>query len=218
MKKLLALAPLFLLVIGTYAEAQTSFVVGGDTTVLLDTDTLAAAASLELSGVSDDVTLTAEGAAVFGINARDAASLPTTFAYTPTDLAPFSGAIEHTGSVFFNSDTVEVGNFTIGFDGDRVSGNNSGFFVESTTGINAILFDVAGPSVTAQSTSLAIDADLVVSSEFATFLVDNGLATADLTGADVGDASVRGISAVPEPGSVAIVSLLGLFGLVRRRS
>ena len=39
-------------------------------------------------------------------------------------------------------DTVEVGNFTIGFDANRVGGNISGFFVESTTGVEAILFDV----------------------------------------------------------------------------
>ncbi|MEM6692969.1 MAG: PEP-CTERM sorting domain-containing protein, partial [Planctomycetota bacterium] len=206
-----------LFVLNSYAHAQTTFVIGGDTTVLLDTDTLSSAASLDFSGVSDDVGTTPEGAAIFGINGRGAASLPTTFSYTPSSLAPFAGTIEHTGSVFFNNDTVEVGNFTIGFDNDRVSATNSGFFVESTTGIGAILFDVAAnPSVTAEVSSLAIDSDLLVSNEFATFLTDNSLATQDLTGADVGDASIRGISAVPEPSSALLISLLGL-GFVRRR-
>ena len=216
--KTIFFAPLLLLALCTVANAQTSSVIDGETSVLLDVDLLASAASLEFSGVSSDVGVSAEGAAIFGINPRDAAALPTTFTYTPGTLSPFSGTIEHLGSVFFNDDSVEVGNFTIGFDAGRASTTTSGFFVESTTGISAILFDVATPSnLVAGETNLDIDADLLVSAEFATFLTDNSLASSDLTGADVGDASVRGISAVPEPSSVFVVSLLGLLGLRRQR-
>lgn len=194
-------------------------ITGGQTSVLLDTATLSSAASLELSGVSPDVIAPGnlgDGSVAFGINARDAASLPTTFSYDSDDfLGTFGGTIEHSGSVFFNDDTVEVGDFTIGFDAMRVGGDRSGFFVASTTGISAILFDVANPStLEATASSLEIQADLLVSSEFAQFLLDNQLASADLTGADVGDALVQ---AVPAPGGVALLGLGGLAAARRRR-
>lgn len=209
-----------LAVIGT-AAALTGFasthalaidVTGGQTSVLLDTDLLSTAAGLDLSSVSPDVIVPGElgaGSVAFGINARDAATLPTTFTYEP-GLASFSGTIEHTGSVFFNSDTVEVGNFTIAYDAARVGGDRSGFFVSSTTGVVAPLFDVGSPVVDpADATGLGINADLLVSSEFAAFLGDTGL-----TGADVGDAFVN---AVPEPGSLGLIAVGGLAALRRRR-
>ena len=98
-------------------------IVGGQTSVLLDTATLSAAASLDLSGVSGPVIAPGNlgaGSVAFPINPRSAASLPTTFSYDPANfLGTFSGTIEHTGSVLFNAGTVEVGNFTIGFDAAR---------------------------------------------------------------------------------------------------
>ena len=206
------------LALSAAASAQTFDVIGGQTSVLLDTGTLSAAASLDLSSVSSDViapgSLGADSVA-FGINPRDAASLPTTFSYTD-GLGSFGGTIEHTGSVFFNMDSVEVGNFTIGFDAARVGGDRSGFFVESTTGIAAILFDVASPSsLEATGDGLTIGADLLVSNEFATFLSDAGLASSDLTGADVGDARVEGV--VPAPATAALLALGGLAATRRRR-
>jgi hypothetical protein len=201
------------------ANAQFDFdVVGGQTSVLLDTNTLSAAASLDLSGVAGDTIAPGElgaGSVAFPINPRDAASLPTTFSYD-AGLANFGGTIEHTGSVLFNSDTVEVGNFTIGFDANRATGNNSGFFVESTTGIAAILFDVEAPSgLVADGTGLQITANLLVSPEFAGFLTDNGLASTNLTGADVGDAFVN--AAIPAPGAAGVLALAGLAASRRRR-
>lgn len=201
------------------AHAGVAEVTGGQTSVLLDTGTLSSAASLDLSGVSPDVNAPGDlgpDSVAFGINPRDAVSLPTTFTYDPGDfLGSFAGTIEHTGSVLFNADSVEVGNFTIGFDGARVGGDRSGFFVESTTGVSAILFDVANPStLDATASSLTIGADLLVSSEFAGFLSDNGLAQSDLTGADVGDALVQ---AVPAPGALGILAAGGILGVRRRR-
>ncbi len=204
--------------IGLAVQAQND-VIGGQTNVLLDTAALSAAASLDLSGTGGPVIAPGDlGAAsvAFPINARDAASLPTTFSYED-GLASFSGTIEHTGTVLFNSDTVEVGNFTIGFDAARATGNNSGFFVESTTGIAAILFDIEAPSgLTADSTDLSIEANLLVSPEFAGFLQNNSLASTDLTGVDVGDALVSA-AAVPEPTSLALLALGGLATMRRRR-
>jgi hypothetical protein len=200
------------------AQAQPVDVIGGQTNVALDTATLSSAASLDLSSVSGDVIApgTIPDSVAFGINARDAASLPTTFSYDPSDfLGTFSGTIEHTGSVFFNTDTVEVGNFTIAFDAARADATRSGFYVESTTGIAAILFDVAPPSsLNATATNLDIGADLLVSPEFATFLTDQGLASADLTGADVGDALVEAVA--PEPTS-AMLALLAAGVMLRRQ-
>ena len=172
---------------------------GGQTSVVLNFDALAAAASLELSGVSGDVIApgSLDGSVAFGITPRTAGDLPTTFAYDATDFfGTFGGTIEHRGSVFFNDGTVEVGNFTIGFDAARVGtldGNASGFYVESTAGVSAILFDVANPSVLfASSLEAVVGADLLVSPEFAGFLLSIEFAEADLTGVAVGEALVEG--------------------------
>ncbi|MEM1213860.1 MAG: hypothetical protein AAGI68_16350 [Planctomycetota bacterium] len=203
------------------ASAGSVQVVGGQTSVLLDTATLSAAANLDLSGVSSDVIAPGElgpNSVAFAINPTDG-SLPTTFAYDPADfLGSFSGAIEHSGSVFFNNDAVEVGDFTIGFDASRAGGNASGFFVESTTGIAAVLFDIGAPSLLdAQSDSLTIEADLLVSNEFANFLLGQSLASSDLTGATVGSARVSAVS-VPSPSTVlGGLALCGLFVARRRR-
>jgi hypothetical protein len=202
-----------------FASGQSVGVVGGQTNVALDFDTLSAAASLDLSGVSGDVIAPGSipDSVAFSINGRDAANLPTTFTYDPSDfLGSFAGTIEHSGSVFFNNDTVEVGNFTIGFDGTRAVGANSGFFVESTTGIAAILFDIGAPStLNAGSSSLEIGADLLVSAEFGAFLFDNGLSQSNLAGADVGDALVQ--ATVPAPGGLAALAGAGLLATRRRR-
>ncbi|MEQ8770276.1 MAG: hypothetical protein RIB60_07180 [Phycisphaerales bacterium] len=180
------------------AAANEVQVVGGETNVVLDTATLSAAASLDLSSVDGDVLTSEklEGGVAFPITARDAGVLPTTFAYEVGNfLGTFSGTIEHAGEVRFNSDTVVVGDFTIGFDAARagtLNGAASGFFVESTAGIQAILFDVSAPSTLgATALEATIGADLLVSPEFGAFLFDNGLSASNLAGADVGDALVH---------------------------
>ncbi len=208
---------------GTVSAASVT-VNGGATSVALDTDTLSSAASLDLSSVSNDVISPGAipGSVAFAINAPDAPSLPTTFMYDPADfLGSFSGSIEHQGSVFFNSDTVEVGDFTIGFDANRagtLNGLASGFFVASNVGIQAILFDIENPStLNAASESLQIGANLLVSPEFAGFLTSNSLASVDLSGADVGDAQVNA-TAIPTPTAAAgILVGLGLMALRRQR-
>lgn len=198
--------------IAASAQAQEFDVIGGSTSVLLDTALLSSAAGLDLFGTVGDVLPgdLGMGSVAFPINARDG-SLPTTFSYD-AGLASFSGAIEHEGGVQFNDGAVTVGDFTIGFDAGRVAGDNSGFFVESTLSIAAILFDVQlkDPAPIADASDLIINADLVVSPEFAAFLGDAGL-----TGADVGDAQINAI--VPAPATAAVLGITGLAAIRRRR-
>ncbi|MEM1107605.1 MAG: hypothetical protein AAGH99_02840 [Planctomycetota bacterium] len=224
-RKLLAgvgLSALGLMAIATSASADTTLIDGGQTSVLLDTAALSAAANLDLSGISEEVIAPGNlgsGSVAFGINGRTGAN-PTTFAFDSSDfLGSFSGTIEHTGSVFFNDNAVEVGDFRIGFDAGRaggLDGQASGFFVESLAGINAVLFDVSAPSaLEVGSRSLLIDADLLVSNEFAGFLQANSLASTNLAGVDVGDARVQA-TAVPTP-TAAAAGLLLVTALAARR-
>lgn len=202
----------------TGLASAVSLVEGGATSVSIDTSLLASAAGLTLSSVSPDVISPGAipGSVAFSINSTAASSLPSTFSYTSGTLAPFSGAINHSGSLLFNGDTVEVGNFSIGFDAARVAGLNSGFFVESTTGVAAILFDLANISADAVTdTSFVVSGNLAVSPEFGQFLLTNALAASDLSGANVGSAQINA-SAIPEP-STALSVLLASFGLIVRR-
>ncbi|MEO1498104.1 MAG: PEP-CTERM sorting domain-containing protein [Planctomycetota bacterium] len=191
------------------ATAQDSAVIGGSTSVALDTDLLETAAGLTLTGAAGtDGLVTLPGAVAFPITGG------TDFAYTAGDFpgGPFSGAITHTGTVTFNTDTT-VGDFTIGFDASRATDGRSGFFVESTTGLEAIVFDTAVTGLASASEfKLDLSVDLLVSPEFAGVLGDNSL-----IGADVGDARI--LAAVPEPTSIAaaLVAALGVAGARRRR-
>ena len=63
-----------------------------------------------------------------------------------------------------------------------------------------------------------VTADLLVSASFAQALLDLGLASSNLTGADVGDAWIQGFNQViPAPGAVAMLAVAGLVGSRRRR-
>jgi hypothetical protein len=192
------------------AAAGTVDIEGGQTNVALDFDTLQAAANLFFIGVSDDVIAPGDipDSVAFPINERDPdfeagddddEELPTTFAYDALDfLGSFSGTIEHTGTVQFlgiPAGPILVGDFTIGFDADRagtLDGNASGFFVASTSGVEAVLFDVSVSSLFASRLDLDVGGDLLVSPEFAGLLLTLGQTDLDLAGADVGDYLIDG--------------------------
>ena len=197
--------------------AATVVVGSGRTSIALDTATLESAANLTVSGTSDGVIAPGDlpQSVAFPITPA------TTFRYDPADfLGSFTGTIEHEGSVLFNDGAIEAGDFTIGYDAGRagdLGGLASGFYVKSNAGLDAVLFDVAAPdALSATASLLAIDADLLVSPEFAAVLRSAGQATADLGGADVGNARVAA-NAVPLPAPAA-AGLLGLAGIIGGRS
>ena len=159
-------------------------VVGGKTSVFLNTDLLAEAAGLELTG-ANGTAVPAQGPfqVAFEISGE------TDFEFSSgNSFAPVGGSIEHTGSVTFNEE-LELGNFSIGFDGSREGG--SGFFVQDTISLNIPLFDIATPgAVDFQDPSLVISqADLLVSPELAAALGNEAL-----VGAAVGSAQVDAIA------------------------
>ena len=210
------------------AQAATvSQVEGGETSVLFGNGALATL-GLAIAGVGGDII--APGSlgplsVAFPIAPRDAALLPTTFTYDGMSFAPFAGTIEHTGSVTFTDAATEtasitLGNFTIGFDGDRVGEDRTGFFVKDNLDVGDILFDIANPIVEAFDESLVITGDILVSAELSGVLNGLELIDFDASGADAGLALVvADASVVPVPAAVWLFgSALGLLGWVRRRA
>lgn len=214
---LLSLATLCMLAV-SQSYAQSVPVTGGMTSIQLNTQLLGQL-GLTIGDVSDEVIVPGSLPNSVGlpINARNAASpaLPTTFIYTAGTLAPFSGVLEHTGSIFFASgdDLTETGNFEIAYDAGRVGGARSGFFVRSTVGLEGILFDIANPTLLQPlANSLTVQAPLLFSPELATVLE-----APTISGLEIGQARIE---AVPEPASAGLVlaGSLGLISLIRRHS
>jgi len=209
--------------------APSSLVTGGTTTVLFGNKALDSL-GLKLTGASETVEIPGvlgPNSAGFTINPRDAGDPlnPTTFEYDNMAFAPFSGTIEHEGTLSLTdlateSAEVTVGNFRIAYDAARVAGDASGFYVESTTGIEAILFDIGSPLPEAFPEMLIIAANILVSPEFSDFLQSQNLVDDSVAGADAGLALVMGSAqVVPVPAAVWLFgSALGLLGWIRRRA
>jgi hypothetical protein len=177
---------------------QVDLVQDGTTSVALDTSLLESAAGLTLSGSENTVAPVNEKFAV-GFDISDTSD----FLFSNADgFTPVAGEIEHTGTITFNTSAghITIGDFSIGFDADRKTEDASGFFIENTVeGVlpdGTVLFDVGNPeSLKAGEGTLNIGtADLLVAPEIADTLVETGLAASDLTGADVGDASIEGVT------------------------
>jgi hypothetical protein len=219
MKNVLASIALGLTALVGSTSAELVEVIGGQTNVVLDVGRLAGLGVniTDLIGpviVPGNLDPTNPGSVAFGINPRDAASLPTTFSYDPSDfLGTFSGTIEHAGAVEFN-DALVLGNFSIGFDANRPNLNPafSGFVVRDNIGFPGVtVFDIGDPMVlTADETALEISGDLLISTELAL-----GLGNVFLTATDVGDALIQ--ATVPEPSSLLLLTSC-LVGVCVRRS
>ncbi len=200
------------------ATAELVGVVGGQTNVLLDFATIQSATGLEFAGVSDGVitpgNLGADSVA-FAITSPASASAPTTFNYDSSDFfGTFGGTIEHRGSISFTgSADVTLGNFTI----DYLSGLDT-FQVVTNLGFAGLsLFDVDITDASPLESTFDVRGDLLISNAFAIALIDLGLASTDLTGADVGDAFIQGFNQpVPAPGALAVLACTGLVARRRR--
>ncbi len=174
-------------------------VLGGTTSVYLNLPLLQQAAGLTLTGTSTDGRPASSGYQLgFPI-------LPTSDFKYALPFSPAGGTIHHSGTVTFNNN-VTVGNFDIAYNASRATNGRSGFYVASTTGVKAILFDLGAPgSVSATKGLLSIGrTPLLVSPEFAAFL-----GKPQLTGAQVGAAT---ITAVASFGTSNVISVNSLFG------
>lgn len=197
-------------------QAMAVQVEGGQTSVLFGNGALASL-GLEITSVTPNVTGDlGPNSVAFGINPRNAIgdALSTSFIYDSPSFAPFSGAIEHSGRVQFN-DSIEVGDFTIRAAEGRPDGT-SGFVVESTFGLSAILFDIADPIIEAFDNSLVIAANILVSPELA-----NALEAPSAAGVDAGMALVvaQSTTVIPVPAAAWLfASALGGLAWVRRRT
>ena len=169
----------------------------GTTSVALDTDLLTEAAGLTLTGANHTVDPISHDYAVgFDITEESDFIFSNQNGFTP-----IAGEIKHTGTVTFSSEVghITVGDFDIGYDASRVTEDTSGFYVKNTVDDvlpdGAILFDVSNPeSLDISESKLSLGkADLLVAKEFASTLLETGLAANDLTGADVGDAAIDAI-------------------------
>lgn len=216
----LGLAASALLASFPLTASAVSTVNGGITSVLPGNGALASV-GLEIVGVTGDTIAPGDlgpGSVAFGITD------PTSFTYE-LGLASFSGTIEHSGGIVLTdiatqSVEVAVGDFTIGFDAGRVTGDASGFFVQDNLDTGAILFDIGSPLVETFDTALVVTGNLLISSEFSGLLNDLGLIDIDATGVDAGLALVNAEAAViPLPAGIWLLGgALGALGLgVRRR-
>ena len=207
-------AILTITIFSSASQAQSTELTGG--TISFDLD------EMQLAGVgltfseAMDAVMSPRGPDFIGfeINARDAATNPTTFAYEAngTDLAPVSGTIESTGSISFLGGTT-FGDIRIGFDEDRITGLNSGFFGESTIGtFIGVVFDISSTSdVEALTSSLTIEGDIFLSPELAGVI---GGSTAET---NIGAFAIDATAAVPEPSSLGCVAILGIMTTLHRR-
>ena len=157
----------------------------GVTSVFLDLPLLETAAGLTLVGTDSDAEPFSEAFQVGFAITED-----TDFSFSAPPFTPLSGAIAHSGTITLGLGGAEatIGEFSIGFDPNRVSETASGFFVADTLedplGLE-ILFDLSAPSAAAVSgDELEISGtDLLLAPELA-----NALGMVDLAGVDVGDA------------------------------
>ena len=167
----------------------------GVTSVFLDLPLLEEAAGLTLVSTDTDATPFSENFQVGFAITED-----TDFTFAPVLFAPLGGSIEHSGTITLGLNGAEatVGEFSIGYDANRVSETTSGFFVadtlEDALGLE-VLFDLSAPgTATVSREDLEISgADLLLAPEVA-----NALGLPDLAGADVGDARVDAVVEVAE--------------------
>jgi len=208
------------------ANTTTYQIASGTTSLSLDVNLLESL-GLSFSSATDTVTPATGFDFGFGIlpPSSNLSVLGTDFTFSYDDatsaFTPLSGTLEHSGSLLFNVDTnkltlfptLEIGNFSIGFDG--------GFYIRDSFSTGLRLFDLAvNSNPVLNGTSLQIsNVNVLISQEFADLLTNyaNPELSANLAGTVVGQAQIDATT-VPEPGSVlAILTAASAALAVNRR-
>jgi MYXO-CTERM domain-containing protein len=202
------------------ASADLVDVVGGQTNVLLDFELISSVTDLELTGISNGVIAPGnlgEGSVAFAITSPYAETGATNFQYDTMDFfGSFSGSIGHRGTLTFN-EAITIGNFEIGYDAGLEAFTVSDTFFNGS-GLGA-LFAVGINDASPMLSTFDVTGDLLITANFATILIDLGLTSTDLTGADVGDAWIQGLNqSVPSPGALALGGIALITSRRRRRS
>ncbi|MGK7892387.1 MAG: hypothetical protein AB4372_01720 [Xenococcus sp. (in: cyanobacteria)] len=165
----------------------------GITSVFLDLALLEEATGITLVSVNSEAEPFSEDFQV-GFAITEDTDFSFELVLVPPFLTPLGGTIEHSGTITLalGEAQVTVGDFSIGFDPNRVSETASGLFVADTLTDHLsleILFDLSNPSsVAIANDQLAISGfDLLLAPELATALTQT-----DLAGVDVGDTRIDG--------------------------
>lgn len=148
-------------------------------------------------------------------------SKATDFSFDAGSLTPVTGAIGLGGvsrwavNPLLGGGKLLFGDFTLKYDVARVALGGSGWHLVGNIPPAGVLFDLVNVVTSLGQDSLSISGDLTVSYEVANFL----FATPADQGVDVGDFRFTGTTAVPEPSTLALVSLAALaaWGASRRR-
>lgn len=148
-------------------------------------------------------------------------SKPTDFSFEAGSLTPVTGAIglggvsRWTVNPLLGGGKLLFGDFTLRYDAARVALGGSGWHLVGNIPPVGVLFDLVNVATSWGPNSISISGDLTVSYEVANFL----FATPANQGVDVGDFRFTGTTAVPEPSTVALLSVAGFltWGAIRRR-
>jgi len=143
----------------------------------------------------------------------------TTFAFTPGNLTNHTGVIGLGGATRFAVyggafGSLLYGDFTLQYSTNRFAYGGSGWYLEGNIPPAAAAFDLMNVNISESPGSFTISGDLGVSWEVANLLYS----TPSDTLKDVGDFTFTGLTAVPEPSSIVLVTGgLGLLWLARKR-
>lgn len=160
---------------------------------------------------------------VYGMNGSSVVNLdgrtsqPTTFSYEVGNLTGHTGSIGLGGVARFDvfggvGGSLLIGDLTLQYDINRTLVGGSGWYLKGNIAPAAALFDLTNVSLTESAEGFTLSGDLGVTFEVANFL----LTTPADTLRNVGNFTFTGVVTVPEPSTVALLSMAVLLPLARR--
>jgi hypothetical protein len=155
------------------------------------------------------------GASVVNLDGRT--TQPTTFSYNAGNLTGHTGAIGLGGVARFDvfggiGGSLLIGDQTLQYDVSRTLVGGSGWFLKGNIPPSAALFDLTNVSLSESPAGFTLSGDLGVTFEFANFLLN----TPTDTLRNVGTFTFTGVAAVPEPSTIALLSIAALLPFSRR--